>query len=131
MSYAVLKINRFLPDLSAGRESFFSQAKKFTTHFFTASRHIPLLVFGSVFILGVIYVVEVHSVINYGQKLVSLNRGIKVLESELAKNEVDYLQISSFLISEDFKNAASSFEKVSKIEYIEKKSFVEAPKYIP
>ena len=131
MTYLVVKVNSVFSDLFAVEERIANGLKKFTARVSVLSRSWTLLLLFSAFILGIVYVAEFHSVIKYGENLVILNTELKKAESGLATNEVAFSQLSSLIISEDFTNKASGFEKVSNIEYIEKKSFVEMPRYIP
>lgn len=81
-------------------------------------------------LLGIIYVWEFNTILNFNEKIVNLNKEIKRGEVELDKNENNYSKNYSTALA-TYLNKENILERVSKIEYLEKKSLVEAVQYIP
>jgi len=80
--------------------------------------------------MGVIYVLEFNLVLNLGKNIGVLNTELKKVENDLDKSEAGYSKIYATAVS-SYLNGGNILERVSQIEYVEKKSLAEAPSYLP
>ena len=97
---------------------------------FAKRKHLTALLIISSLLLGIIYVLELNTVLSFGKNISLLNTDLKKVENELDKNEANYSKIYATAIS-SYLNEGNILERVSKIEYVEKESLVEAVQYIP
>lgn len=94
------------------------------------SKHITSVLLLASLVLAIFYVWEFNSVLNLNQKTAKLNANLKKSENEADKIAAAYSKIYATAIS-SYLEEKKTLERVSKIEYVEKKSLVEAVQYIP
>ena len=68
--------------------------------------------------------------LNLGKNIAVLNMELKKTINDFDKNEANYSKVYATAIS-SYLEEAKILERVSKIEYVEKESLVEAAQYIP
>src|SRR3989338_695431 len=97
---------------------------------FAKKKQLTFLLLALSLLLGIIYVLEFNLVLNLGKNIAVLNMELKKTINDFDKNDANYSKVYATAIS-SYLEEAKILERVSKIEYVEKESLVEAAQYIP